>query len=283
MAEVHEISADGLPVDEIGSWSLEKHNLLGLYGALFSTGMKNRWNLRVYLDLYAGPGHARIRGTEQMVETSPLIALRVPDPFDRYIFCDKDPEFVDALRQRVERDAPGADVRYHVGDCNEIVSDLLADIPQASKARTVLSLAFLDPRGIGGLKFSTLERLSERYVDFIMLLALSMDAHRFQTIYAHEDNPTVDAFLGDSSWRERWEKAASRGVEFRRFLAEEFAKQMESLGCLSTGRETMKEIRSDEKNLPLYHIAFFSRHDRGYTFWRQVLKYSTPQMMLDFE
>jgi hypothetical protein len=40
---------------------------------------------------------------------------------------------------------------------------------------------------------------------------------------------------------------------------------------------TMKEVRSHEKNLPLYRLALFSRHERAYKFWDQVLKYSTDQ------
>jgi hypothetical protein len=29
---------------------------IGMYAALFASGMKNRWKRRVYLDLFAGPG-----------------------------------------------------------------------------------------------------------------------------------------------------------------------------------------------------------------------------------
>jgi len=64
-------------------------------------------------------------------------------------------------------------------------------------------------------------------------------------------------------------------VSFPRFAADEFAKRMCDLGYLPTPR--MKEVRSLEKNLPLYHLAFFSRHQRAYEFWGQVLKYSTDQ------
>lgn len=39
-------------------------------------------------------------------------------------------------------------------------------------------------------------------------------------------------------------------------------------------------VRSNEKNLPLYHLAFFSKHPRGYEFWNQVLKYGTDQLSL---
>jgi hypothetical protein len=42
----------------------------------------------------------------------------------------------------------------------------------------------------------------------------------------------------------------------------------------------MKEVRSDEKNLPLYHLALFSRSSRAYDFWNEVLEYSDDQQKL---
>ncbi len=39
----------------------------------------------------------------------------------------------------------------------------------------------------------------------------------------------------------------------------------------------MKEVRFREKNLALYRLALFSRHERAYKYWEQVLKYSTDQ------
>lgn len=42
----------------------------------------------------------------------------------------------------------------------------------------------------------------------------------------------------------------------------------------------MKEIRSDDKNLPLYHLALFSRSGRAYEFWDEVSKYATDQLRL---
>jgi hypothetical protein len=46
------------------------------------------------------------------------------------------------------------------------------------------------------------------------------------------------------------------------------------------GLETMLEVCSSEKNLPLYHLAFFSKHPRGYQFWKEACKYGTEQLTL---
>jgi three-Cys-motif partner protein len=271
---------DGLPTSNIGSWSLQKYRLLDLYDTLFSTGMKHQWGVRVYIDLFCGPGRARISRTQRIVETSPLIALRVPDPFDKYIFCDKNADYVAALRERVKREWPAVDVSYLVGDCNDLVPKITSEIPKGSKTKTVLSFCFIDPFGIGDVRFETIRALSRSRMDFLILLALAMDANRFQTLYVRETDPTLDLFLGDHGWRNEWKMARSRKVDFRRFLAQQFADRMAVIGYLPTGLEKMKEVRSTEKNLPLYHLAFFSKHPRGYDFWNQVLKYGTDQLRL---
>jgi three-Cys-motif partner protein len=139
---------DGLLVDEVGSWALEKYRRLALYDTLFAGGMKRRWDVRVYLDLFCGPGRASIRGTGQLVDTSPLIALGVPVRFDAYIFCDERPDAMAALRARVNRDFPGVNATYLVGNCYAHLDAILAAIPKASRARTVLSLCASIPMGL---------------------------------------------------------------------------------------------------------------------------------------
>jgi hypothetical protein len=40
-------------------------------------------------------------------------------PFDKYIFCEQQPELLEALKARVKRFAPQANVIYMAGDCND--------------------------------------------------------------------------------------------------------------------------------------------------------------------
>ncbi len=85
---------DGLWCPEVGSWAETKYRLLALYDELFSTGMKYKWNERVYIDLYAGAGCGRIKGTKKVLKGSPLLALTVAHPFDKYIFCEESDELL---------------------------------------------------------------------------------------------------------------------------------------------------------------------------------------------
>ncbi len=273
---------DGLPCSEVGPWAEDKYTLVALYDKLFSTGMKNKWPTRVYVDLYSGPGFVRVRGTNRTMVGSPLLALDVPDPFDKYIFCESDPVRLSALESRVRRLFPQSSAHYVPGDCNEKIGEICANIPPSSREHGVLSFCFVDPYDIS-IRFSTVRRLSSYYMDFLFLLALQMDANRNIEHYLKPDNSKVDEFLDLPGWRERWKIAEGQGVSFPRYLAEEYSKQMEKLGYLPVPWHKMKQVRSDERNLPLYRLALFSRHPLAQEFWDEVLCYSSDQGSLPFE
>jgi three-Cys-motif partner protein len=270
---------DGRVCPEVGRWTEEKHRLVSMYTTLFSSGMKGKWGKRVYVELYAGAGYSKIRGSSKLIVGSPLLALRVKHPFDKYIFCEENAENLEALKFRVEQIAPAADVVYVSGDCNKMVAEILNRIPAGSSTDTVLSLCFADPFDIG-LKFETIQSLSRRFVDFLVLLAVYMDANRNYERYVSDEATKVDEFLGSITWRDRWVVARGKSLGFPQFLATEFASSMETLGYLPTPLHRMKRVRSDEKNLPLYYLALFSRNERAHKFWDEVLKYSTDQTTL---
>lgn len=279
--ETEYLDDDGLETPEVGPWAEEKYRIVGLYDRLFSTGMKKKWDCRVYIDLYSASGHARIKGTQKIIAGSPLIALGVPNSFDKYILCEKKPKLMKALQQRVSKKFPAADVSYVRGDCNEKVQDILAQIPPHSKGKTVLSFCFIDPFNIG-IEFETIRILAGKIMDFLIVLAVGMDATRNEAQYTDPSNTQIDKFLGDTTWRARWRQAQVSKVPFRHFLAQEYATQMAVLGYAKITVEKMKEVKSDDKNLPLYHLAFFSKNKMGYKFWDEVLKYSDPQQSLVF-
>lgn len=267
---------DNLYCDEVGPWSEDKYRHVALYDLLFSTGMKGKWH-RVYIDLYSGAGVVRVRGSNRHFKGSPLIALSVPDPFDKYILCENNHKSMAALQARVLKGFPSANVCFVEGDCNELVNEICERIPRSSPGHGVLSFCFADPFDIS-IPYETIRRIARHRVDFMMLLALHMDANRNEATYVSPENKKVDDFLGQSDWRGRWE-GLKASKTFPRFLAEEYSKGMEGLGYLPLPFERMKQIRS-EGNLPLYHLALFSKHPRAHSYWNQVLKYSSPQRAL---
>ena len=56
---------DGLYIPEVGPWAENKYEVLHHYNYMFSTGMKNRFHNRVYIDLFSSAGIARIRNSNK--------------------------------------------------------------------------------------------------------------------------------------------------------------------------------------------------------------------------
>ena len=115
------VEDDGLLTPVVGAWAEQKYLLLHNYAGMFATSMKRKWKHRVYIDLFADAGRARLRGSNRIVPASPLLALMVADPFDRCIFCEMNDARIRALEVRCEREYPDVDTRFVRGDSNQRV------------------------------------------------------------------------------------------------------------------------------------------------------------------
>jgi three-Cys-motif partner protein len=247
---------------------------------MFATGMKKTWDERIYIDLYAGSGCARIRESSVIVPASPLLALDIPDKFDKYIFCEDDVNKIEALKQRVTAKHSDVNSVYIQGDITKKIDKVISSIPKYSSSHKVLSFCFIDPYKIDNYNFQIIQTLSDIYVDFLILIPSYMDAHRNVLTYSEDAHVSIEDFTGTNNWKELWDIERKRGMDFGIFLPELFCKSMEKIGYIPTSAGDTILIRSDKKNLPLYHIAFFSRHPLGMRFWREALKYSTDQIEL---
>ena len=200
------VEDDGLYIPEVGAWGDEKYKLLGGYSDIFTTGMKNLWDSLVYIDLFSGAGFARIKGTSKIRMSSALIALSAKHKFDKYILCEEDDKCLNALKTRVSKYFPEANVQYINGDSNKNVEEIIKAIPKHSKDEKVLRFCFVDPFSLN-LKFATVRKLSAvGKIDFLILLALHMDANRNLFNYINENSKKVDEFIEDTAWRDQFKK-----------------------------------------------------------------------------
>ena len=85
--------------------------------------MNRKWFEVHYRELFCGPGYLYDESTAEEVPGSPIQALTLLKPFDRYVFADYSDICVDALRSRIDRlraeppNLPAATVRQ--GDAND--------------------------------------------------------------------------------------------------------------------------------------------------------------------
>jgi three-Cys-motif partner protein len=273
---------DGLMNLDVGSWAEQKYRLVGIYATLFATSMKDKWDHRVYIDLFAGPGRSKIRETSRIIPASPTIALSVEYPFTRYVFCEQDEDSLSCLRQRCKRDFEHLDVKTIHGDCNSKVDEILSEIPPHGSGSKVLSFCFVDPFRVSDLHFATIQDLSARFLDFLILIPTGMDASRNWLRQLQNKNPTaIDAFVGTDRWREDWKDLPTQRLSTDVFFAGFFSGRMRDIGYEFGGIDNSVLIRNPDRNQRLYRLGFYSKDKLGEKLWREAKKYSSDQQQLD--
>ena len=164
--------------DEIGIWSEVKLAIIREYASAYAkildaTRRESIHSLRwLYIDAYAGPGVHLSKTTGDVVDGSPLIALKTTPPFSEYHFIDADPKRAEQLRGIAgERN----DVHIYSADCNEILLEKV--FPRAKYDDYRRALCLLDPYNIN-LKWEVIEAAGKMGSVEVFLNFMIMDINR---------------------------------------------------------------------------------------------------------
>ncbi|MGH7771604.1 MAG: three-Cys-motif partner protein TcmP, partial [Candidatus Binatia bacterium] len=274
-------SADGLPLREVGYWSLNKLRYLAAYAYIFATSMRQKW-FTVYIDLFAGPGKSLVKDTGEVVKGSPLVALELVYPFNRYIFVEAEPKALNALEKRVAPYKEKVEIHTKGIDCNAAPRKITSLVPPNS-----LTLAFIDPEGCD-VHFSTIQAMAETgRVDLFMTFPMGMDVKRNVDKAARSPGPELtkyDHFFGSTNWRQTYLTAlSSRGWKFAIRKTMEFYKdQLKQLGYVQVDASDEILIKTTKTNVPLYYLVFASKHPRGKDFWKKISS-RTPSGQTSFK
>lgn len=257
------LNADGLPARCVGEWSQDKLFYMRRFADIFTTGMKNNWPNRVYLDLFSGPGRCRVRPLGSLEDGSPLIALRYP--FTHFHFCDLSADVTGALERRVQRVARQDQVwRVWTKDANAVATDLNRDVKQLG--RGVLSFAFIDPTGTEMVFESVRTLTAGLAMDLLINFPLGMNIKRqfHHRLADPVGESRLDAYFGTPEWRDAEKRSEGPGVA----LLELYKNQLRTLGYKFVGDS--RTIRHRHLRVPFYVLVFASKHERGEEFWNRI-------------
>jgi three-Cys-motif partner protein len=246
----------------VGAWAREKHDFLRRY--IDATREVRRKYVEggaqggaAFVDVFAGPGRARIRDRGEFVDGSPLIALRHAEaPFTRAVLCDLERENVSALHARTA--SFGGRAAIVEGDCNKRIDEIVRAIPTYG-----LNLALIDPFGVRALHFEVIKRLAA-FARMDILLHFPTNTIK-RNLHEPKFHDRVDQFFGTKAWRGRITEA-SDVVQLIDVLRE----QLRPLGYTDVKLNSMP-IKNDMNNV-LYHLVFASKHDKGDAIWQSVTR-----------
>lgn len=250
----------------VGAWAKDKQHYVGRYMTIFANGMHHRWDALAYVDLFAGPGSCVVEETEDFYGGAAIEAMA--RPFSHFIFLDLDTRATEALGRRAAPLAQGRPVTIINRDCNEAIDEVIARIPPRA-----LTLAFIDPTN-WQITFESVRKLvTERSIDVI----LTFHDGLMKRVGHIEEQPRVDAFFGTDAWRPL--VASGRKPHLYDFC-QCYRNQMKTLGFEDHAAPIDPSMRNST-DVPLYHLLFFSRNEKGHDFWDQVVQVGpTGQMTL---
>jgi three-Cys-motif partner protein len=269
---------DELPAEgEVGEWVTKKHQILVAYLDLQSLPRRGFLGPgkrgATYIDLFCGPGRARIKGTNEFVDGSAVVAWKASvdqkAPFSSVFVADKDEERRIACAERLRRlGAPVIEIR---GDAQTAASEIAQRLDPYG-----LHFAFVDPYSLGALKLDILRTLMRLNRMDLMVHISAMDLFRNLDFNLMRSRTEFDEFA--PGWLENVDLKAP-DHEQRRALVNHWKSLIDSAGFDATAE--MKPIRNSA-NRDLYWLLVLSRHRLAKKFWGIVVKYDEPQKELGF-
>jgi len=253
---------DGLPAEDVGAWTKEKHQCLCSYINI-SRAVRSKWTAvgkagATLIDPFCGPGRARVRETGEWIDGGAVTAWKKSceggAPFTQVYIGDIDVQRREACVTRLRR--LGAPVFEMDGSAVEAIRKLVPTLNPHG-----LHFAFLDPFDLAALDFDIIEALSTlKRIDMLVHVS-QMDLQRNLISNATSDDSAFDVFA--PGWRQSVSVAQSQ-QGLRQAVFQYWREKVASrLVCPST---EMRLI-TGSKNQPLYWLLLAAKHELAHKFW----------------
>ena len=191
---------DILRRDEVGIWSELKLEILKKYATAYSQILTGNNLHHWYIDAFAGAGTHIAKRTKDLIPGSPLNALSIQPPFEKYYLIDLNRARTAELRKLT---ADRSNVEVRSGDCNAILlNDVFPHIRYEDYRR---ALCILDPYGLH-LNWTVIAEAAKLGTVEIFLNFPVLDMNR-NVLWRKEgaslrNIKRMNTFWGDDSWHE---------------------------------------------------------------------------------
>lgn len=267
---------NGLPLVCVGEWAEQKHARVRKYVHISRAVRRKFVNGKggaTYIDLFCGPGRARVRETTRIIDGSALVAAKKAidskTPFSELHIADSNESFLTAAGTRLGR--LGVPAKAYAGTSRDTVGQITAVLPKFG-----LHFAFLDPYDLKSLPFGVIEQLATvRRMD-ILIHVSAQDLQRNLRRYIESRQSPLDSFA--PSWRHVIDKM-DRDANVRSRI---FLHWLELIRACDMQPAQGVEAVTGTRNQHLYWLVFVARHERALRFWEEI-RNVTDQKSLDFQ
>jgi len=213
-----------------GSWTELKLDLLAAYLETYSTALKHQGFEKMYVDAFAGTGYREMMEEEnatpvllkeaeaeaaRIFDGSAKMSLKVGNPFDRYVFVEKNRKRMKELHSlQAEHPELASRIEFLSGDANQAIPELCKRVDW-HRCRAVL---FLDPYGMT-VDWTTMEAIANtKAIDVWILFPVGIGVNRLLK-QKHEKisakwKAKLDRVFGTSDWQNAFFKTDRQSVLF---------------------------------------------------------------------
>lgn len=260
---------DGLRREVVSPWAEEKHLRLRHYADISRAARRKFKGNSSFIDLYCGPGRARIKDTQVVIPGSAIAAgaeAARHSKFGAIHLADLDATNVTVCEQRLAQEGLGLASTY-VGKAEDTARKVVSNLSPSG-----LHFAFLDPYGVQALPFRVIETLAELPRMDLLIHFSTMDMQR--NVKQMMSNGKLELFA--PGWRDHIDPAVRNDVAvqevFRHWCA-----LIRGLGYHDVSNNA--ERVSGTKNQPLYWLILASKNELGQRFWGEVSNVTAQQRL----
>ncbi len=242
----------------VGAWTKDKLLILERYLPGYLQATSSALD-RVYIDAFAGPGTNRVDGTGDIIDGSPLLALKARaangSRFTKLILIDNDRDNVEELRNHIQELGEQERAEVLLGDVNELLPVVVRRLH--TRAPTFV---FLDTEGIEP-RWTTIQSIAPWRVEFLINFPLGMSINR---------NPDSQRTLEYFGTEECLPLLAGRDTLRTRALLDLYKSRLAELGFVHTTEDDRLVKTLD--NHRLYYLVFVSKAKPAQSIMNWVFK-----------
>jgi three-Cys-motif partner protein len=270
-------NTDGFSLLEAEKWYFNKLGIVQSYIKAYHKRFDLRNQTKILVYIGAGPGMVITDGTERAFAGMPLKILSCPEQFQRYLFCEKNPEYAKALKVRIGKHHPKKHTVIVEGDINETIEKLSPYLPENMGNSPTAILCIIDLQSFD-LDFETLKTLASMDVDFLLVNSYVHTEYYNYNFYLEEERETMNAYFG-SSWARLAESGAlNSDISFFLLVIKAYLEQIKHLGYNVTG--TLHKYGNENALVPYYQIAYCTKSRALKSLKQKMVQESSKQIEL---
>jgi three-Cys-motif partner protein len=253
---------DGLPAEDVGVWTKEKHQYLCRYIDI-SRAVRSGWTApgkagATFIDPFCGPGRSKVRETGEWIDGGAVAAWKKSceggAPFTQVYIGDLDVQRREASATRLRQ--LGAPVVEMDGSAVDAIRQIVPTLNPYG-----LHFAFLDPFDLAALDFGIIEALSTlKRIDMLVHVS-QMDLQRNLISNATSDDSAFDVFAPG------WRQSVSIAQGQQGLRQEVFHYWRDKVASRQVWPSTEMRLITGSKNQPLYWLLLAAKHELAHKFW----------------